>query len=73
MQSNGVKKRQRAYLGSMRLSCSGLSGVDIRQVFVLLNRGPGQSGRHLGLCGFLSLPQDIFNIFTLGMDAVVEL
>lgn len=57
----------------MRLSCSGLSGVDISHVLVLLNRGPGQSGRRLGLCGFLSLSQDIFNILTLGMDAVVEL
>lgn len=57
----------------MSLNCSGLSGVDVSHVVVLLNRGPGQSGRRLGLCGFLGLSQDIFDIFTLGMDAMIEL
>lgn len=57
----------------MRFSCSGLSGIGIRHVVVLLNRGPGQSRRRLGLCSFLGLSQDIFDILTLGVNAVVEL
>lgn len=66
-------RRQRAYLRSMSLNCSGFSGVNVSHVVVLLNGSPGQSGRRLGLCSFLGLSQDIFDILTLGMDAMIEL